>query len=196
MREYGSGEITPHEAVLGLISQGRSTVAGLRLRLDKEFPHANYAPNTATTALRRLARKNHVRLVRAGDDSAEDLYEITEEGLAQVEEWLYELMSVPAPLRDALQAKLAFVPPHGVARLVGIVRILEDAAAQQYGVEHAKIKTLGIGSVVEGNYLLELQLIRHHFTANLWGQEAKRLAGLRRDLERLQANFDARRPEP
>lgn len=185
MREYSSGEVKPHEAVLGLIALGRTTVAGLRSRLEREFPHANYAPNTASTALPRLAAKGHVRLVQQASDEARDIYEITPQGMSIVEDWLYEIASVPAPQRNAIQAKLAFVGASGVPRLIGIVKVLEEAAAQQYGVEHGKIKTLTFGGRIDGNPDQELQRIRHHFTANLWGQESKRLAGLRKDLERF-----------
>ena len=187
MREYRSGEITPHEAVLGLIAQGRTTVAGLRGRLEREFPHANYSPNTARMALKRLADKGDVRLVEHGSYDGGDVYEITRQGMGAFEDWLYEIASVPAPQRDAIQAKLAFVPAHGVGRLMAIVKVLEDAAAQQYGVEHGKIKTINFGGRVEGNPGLELQCIRHQFTASMWGQESKRLAGLRQDLEKFYA---------
>jgi DNA-binding PadR family transcriptional regulator len=192
MREYSSGEVTPHEAVLGLVARGRTTVAGLRVRLEREFPHANYAPNTANIALRRLATKGHVRLVEPGHDAAEDIYEITRQGMKVFEEWLYEIPSVPATQRDSMQAKLAFLPPHGAGRLLGIVKVHEEAAAQQYGVEHGRIKTLNIDGRVDGNADLELQCIRHQFTANLWGQEQKRLAGMRKDLERFQARHGAK----
>jgi DNA-binding PadR family transcriptional regulator len=185
MREYRSGEVTPHEAVLGLIAQGRTTVAGLKGRLEREFPHANYAPNTASMALRRLAAKGQARLVEHGGEDAADVYEITGPGMGVLEDWLYEIVSVPAPQRDSIQAKLAFLPADGVGRLVAIIKVLEEAAAHQYGVEHGKIKTLNIGGRVAGNPGLELQCIRHQFTANLWGQEQKRLAGLRKDLEKF-----------
>ncbi len=187
MREYRSGEVTPHEAVLGLIAQGRTTVAGLKGRLERQFPHANYAPNTASQALKRLAAKGQVRLVEHGGDDSEDIYEITRQGMNVYEDWLYEIVSVPAPQRDSIQAKLAFLPADGVGRLVAIVKVLEEAAAQQYGVEHGRIKTLNIGGRVAGNPDLELQCIRHQFTASLWVQESKRLAGLRKDLEKFRA---------
>jgi DNA-binding PadR family transcriptional regulator len=185
MREYSSGEVTPHEAVLGLIALGRSTVAALHGRLDKEFPHANLPPNTARTGLTRLARKGHVRLVREGEERAQDLYEITELGLRRSEELLYEAVSIPAPLRDALQAKLAFVRPHAASmgKLIDVIGALEDAAADQFGIEHGKINALNIGRRVEGNPQLELQRIRLKYTATIWGQEAKRLASLRKELE-------------
>jgi DNA-binding PadR family transcriptional regulator len=187
MREYRSGEVTPHEAVLGLMAQGRITVGSLRLRLEREFPQANYAPNTARSALKRLADKGHVRLVKHGGDDAADVYEITQQGMRVFEEWLYEIASVPATQRDSMQAKLAFLPTQGAGRLLSIVKVLEEAAAQQYGVAHGRIKTLNIDGRVDGNPDLELQCIRHQFTANLWGQEQKRLAGLRKDLERFHA---------
>jgi DNA-binding PadR family transcriptional regulator len=192
MREYSSGEVTPHEAVLGLIAQGRSTVAALHSRLDKAFPHANYAPNTARTGLKRLAEKGQVRLVREGEEPSQDEYEITELGLRLFEERLYETAIVPAPLRDAVLAKLAFVRPHGVARLIGIVKALEDAAAQQYGSEHGKINTLNISGLVDGNPNLELQRIRLKYTATVWGQETKRLASLRKELEDFQEKLRTR----
>ncbi len=185
MREFRSAEVTPHEAVLGLLAQGRTTVAGLKGRLEREFPHANYAPNTASMALRRLAAKGQARLVEHGGEDGADVYEITGQGMGVLEEWLYEIVSVPAPQRDSIQAKLAFLPADGAGRLLAIIKVLEEAAAQQYGVEHGRIKTLNIGGRVAGNPDLELQCIRHQFTANLWGQEQKRLAGLRKDLERF-----------
>jgi DNA-binding PadR family transcriptional regulator len=185
MREYRTGEATPHDAVLGLIAQGRNTVEGIRTRLEREFPYANYPRNTASMALKRLADKGHVRLIERSGDDAANVYEITREGMSVFEDWLYELASVPAPQRDAMQAKLAFLPAQGAPRLLAIVRVLEEAAAYQYGVEHGKIRTLTLGGNVDGNADRELQCIRHQFTASLWGQESKRLAGLRKDLERF-----------
>jgi DNA-binding PadR family transcriptional regulator len=187
MGEYRTGEATPLEAVLGLISQGPTTVAALRARLEREFPHANFSPNTASMALKRLAEKGQVRIAEHRSDHAENIFEITPEGMSLFEEWLYELASVPATQRDAMQAKLTFLPAEGVDRLMAIAKVLEEAAAQQYGVEHGKIKTLTLGRKVDGNATLELQCIRHQFTASLWGQESKRLAGLRKDLERFRA---------
>ena len=185
MGEYRTGEATPHDVVLGLIAQRRNTVGGIRTRLEREFPHANYSPNAASMALKRLAEKGQVRLVEHGSDHAADVYEITRQGMRFFEEWLYELASVPATQRDAMQAKLTFLTAHGAERLIAIVKVMEEAAAHQYGVEHGAIKTLNLGGKVDGNEHLELQCIRHQFTASLWGHEAQRLAGLRKDLERF-----------
>lgn len=188
MPVYGSGEVTPQMAVLGLISQGRSTVAALGQRLEKEFPHANYAPNSARTGLLRLAKKGDVRLVREGEGPSEDLFEITELGLGNFEEWLYKVAIIPMPLRDPLQGKLTFVGPDDIAGLVEKVKAFEDAAARNFGDEHGKISTLSLGGV-DGNPRLELQRIRLSFTATMWGQEAKRLMALRQQLEDFQAKL-------
>lgn len=188
MPVYGSGEVTPQMAVLGLISQGRSTVAALGQRLEKEFPHANYAPNSARTGLLRLAKKGDVRLVREGEGPSEDLFEITELGLGNFEEWLYKVAIIPMPLRDPLQGKLTFVGPDDIVGLVEKVKAFEDAAARNFGDEHGKISTLSLGGV-DGNPRLELQRIRLSFTATMWGQEAKRLMALRQQLEDFQAKL-------
>jgi DNA-binding PadR family transcriptional regulator len=189
MAEYGTGEIKPHEAVLGLMACGRSSAGALKHRLEREFPQANYAPNTANTALRRLADKGHVRVLDPDGRASEDVYEITQQGLDVFESWLYDMVAIPAPLRDPLQAKLAFVRPDGVGGLISIIRVLEEAAAHQYGVEHGRLRTLHVARGITGKPDLELQSIRHKYTASLWGHEAKRLAKLRKDLEQLQANL-------
>jgi DNA-binding PadR family transcriptional regulator len=189
MSEHRSAEVTPHEAVLGLLAQGRTTVEGLKGRLAREFPHANYAPNTASMALRRLVEKGQAQLVKHGDDDTTDVYEITRPGVNVFEDWLYEVVSIPSPQRDAIQAKLAFVPVSGVGRFLGIIKILQEAAAHQYGVEHGKVKTIEIGRGVGRNPDLELERIRHQYTASLWGAEQKRLAALCKSLEIFRAKY-------
>jgi len=194
MPDYSSGEIKPTEAVLGLIAQGRTTVAGLRARLDRAFPHANYAPNTVTNALPRLTAKGHIRLVKHGGDDDAAIYEITREGMTVFEDWLYEIASIPTPQRDAIQAKLAFLPAagaDGIARFLAIIKVLEDAAACEYGAEHGKIKTLHLSGSVADNPDLELECIQRQYTANRWGYEAKALAHLRKSLEAFEAKHGA-----
>jgi DNA-binding PadR family transcriptional regulator len=193
MREYGSGEVTPHMAVLGLMSQGRSTAAALHDRLAREFPQANYAPNSARTGLVRLAKKGQVRVVREGEEPSQDIYEITDLGLRVLEEWLYETTIPPAPLRDPVQGKLAFVGPPDIGRLIETVRAFEEAAGRNYGTEHGKVHTLSLRGVADRSPRLELQLIRLKYTTTLWGQEAKRLTVLRQELEDLQEKLAAAR---
>jgi DNA-binding PadR family transcriptional regulator len=185
MGDHSTGEATPHWAVLGLISQGRTTVAALRDRLDREFPKANYPPNAARTVLQRLAEKGQARLVREGDAPAESLYEITTQGQRELDGWVYEVIP---PLRDAMHAKLTFLEPSQIARLIEAVRLCEDAALRSYGVEKGEASRLTLRGV-DGNSRLELQLIKRRYTSNLWGQEAKRLTALRHELEELQAKL-------
>ncbi len=188
---YKSGEVAPQMAVLGLLSQGSSTVAALGHRLEKEFPHANYAPNTARTGLRRLAEKSETRLIREGEGPGDDLYEITELGLENFENWLYGASITPMPLRDPLHGKLAFVGPADIGGLIATVKALEEAAAHNFAGEHGKISALGL-SRVQGDPRRELRRIRLAFAATLWGQEVKRLMALRAQLEAFQRNVQQR----
>jgi hypothetical protein len=186
MPTYGSGALKPQMAVLGLLSQGRGTVASIATRLSSDFPHANYAPNSAHTSLPRLAEKGHARLVREGEESSENLYEITPPGLRHFEEWLHDVAIVPLPLSEPLHGKLAFIDLKGIGKAIEMVRVYEEAAASKYGSIHGLIHALTIRNLA-GSPSLELDRIRLEYTATLWGQQAQRLTGLREKLEHLQS---------
>jgi DNA-binding PadR family transcriptional regulator len=191
MRAYGSGDLTPQMAVLGLMSQGRGSVAAIATRLSREFPHANYPRNSAHTGLPRLAEKGHVRLVREGEESSEDLYEITPPGLQHFQDWLHDVAIVPPPLREPLHGKLAFIDLKGIGKGIEMIRVYEDAAASKYGSMHGLVHALSIRDH-RGSPSLELDRIRLEYTATLWGQQTQRLTGLREKLEHLQSRLAGR----
>jgi hypothetical protein len=192
MQAYSSGDVTPQRAVLGLLAQGRGTVAALYERLLEEFPDANYAPNTAHNSLPRLAAKGHARFVHEGEEPSQDVYEITELGLLDIDEWIFDAALVPTPLRDPVQGKLAFIgpSPSSLGRFIKIVELLEKATADRFGQEHGKIDTLNIRGVT--NPGLELQRIRLKYRASKWGGETKRLTALRKELEEFKAKLAER----
>jgi DNA-binding PadR family transcriptional regulator len=175
-------------AVLGLVSQGRGSVATVTLRLSKEFPDANFPRNSAHTGLPRLAEKRYVRLVREGEESSQDIYEITDLGLRRFEEWLHDVAVVPPPLRDPLQGKLTFIDVAELGSIIEMARAYEDAAVDQYANAHGKVSALTIRDVT-GSPSLELNRIRLEYTATLWGQQAKRMTGLREKLENLRSRL-------
>ena len=185
MPASGSGDLSPQMAVLGLMTQGRASVATVHARLFKEFPYANYPRNSAHTGLPRLAEKGHVRLVRSGEESSEDIYEITPAGLKRFETWLHSIAVIPPPIRDPLQGKLAFIDLDGLDRIIAIVQKYEDAAAKEYSKMHGLVHALTMRGVA-GRPQLKLERIRLEFTATLWGQQTHRLSGLRQKLEALQ----------
>ena len=180
-------------AVLGLLTRGRASVATVHTRLSEEFPHSNFPRNSAYTGLPRLADKGWVRLVRPGEESSEDIYEITPHGLEAFEHWLHGIAVMPPPIRDPLHGKLAFVGLDGLDRIIEIVKEYEKAASKAYSSAHGEVHALTIRGVA-GRPQLKLDRIRHEFTATLWGQQTLRLSGLREKLEDLKNELD--HPEP
>jgi len=191
MGQYSSGNMKPRMAVLGLLAQGRTTAVALARSIEQEFPHANFAPNSAHSNLPRLADGGQARLVEQGQQTSLDVYEITDLGLREFQEWLYEVAIVPLPLRDPLYGKLVFIGPsrESVGRLIKIVELFESATQARFGSEQGKINTLNIRGVKSPR--VELQRIGLTYTAARWGGEARRLTALREGLE----EFHAKLPE-
>jgi DNA-binding PadR family transcriptional regulator len=195
MQAYSAGDVNPQRAVQGLLAQGRTTAAALYERLLEAFPDANYAPNTALKSLPRLAAKGFARIVQEGEESSQDVYEITEEGLLDNDEWIFDAELVPTPLRDPVQGKLAFIgpTPARIDQFIKIVELFEKATSDRFGKEQGKLTTLNLRGVT--NSRLELQRIRLKYTASKWGGEAKRLTALRKELEEFKAKLAAQAGE-
>lgn len=182
-----SGELTPQMAVLGLIARGPNSIATIAARLNREFPHANFARNTAHNALPRLATHGYTRVVREGEQSTDNVYEITPKGLRHFEERLYDEADRYVQ-RDPVGGLLAFTALEHLGRTIETVRAYEEAAADRYAATHGLIHGLTIRDLA-GSPSLELERIRLEYLAALWGQQAKRMTGVREKLEHLQARL-------
>ncbi|HEY5344224.1 MAG TPA: hypothetical protein VIJ66_11285 [Solirubrobacteraceae bacterium] len=132
------------EAVLGLVLERPGNSYQLERRLEGRFGSAQFGHATAYHALKRLTKQGLIRPVEdsspPADSSADALtataelsataYEATPEGAAHFKHWLRASTATP-PVREELQAKIAFCGPEDLPRMVEIVREAELACAVQ-----------------------------------------------------------------
>jgi DNA-binding PadR family transcriptional regulator len=132
------------EAVLGLVIESPGNSYQLERRLEGRFGSAQFGHATAYHALKRLTKQGLIRPIEdsrppaesSADDGTEAVelpgttYEATPEGLAYFKHWLRASSSTP-PVREELQAKIAFCGPEDLPRMVEIVREAELACSAQ-----------------------------------------------------------------
>ena len=132
------------EAVLGLVIEQPGNSYQLERRLERRFGSAQFSHATAYHALKRLAKQGLIRPVEdtspaapssaGGRSDAAELpataYEATPAGIAHFRRWLRSATAMP-PVREELQAKIAFCGPEDLPRMVEIVREAEMACSTQ-----------------------------------------------------------------
>ncbi len=132
------------EAVLGLVIEQPGNSYQLERRLEGRFGSAQFGHATAYHALKRLTKQGLIRPIEdasspagsaagAATEAAElpgTTYEVTPEGVAYFKHWLRASSATP-PVREELQAKIAFCGPEDLPRMVEIVREAELACAAQ-----------------------------------------------------------------
>jgi DNA-binding PadR family transcriptional regulator len=132
------------EAVLGLVIERPGNSYQLERRLEGRFGSAQFGHATAYHALKRLTKQGLIRPVGDSSPSADPsagvvaeatelpatTYEATPEGAAHFKNWLRASTATP-PVREELQAKIAFCGPEDLPRMVEIVREAELACAAQ-----------------------------------------------------------------
>jgi DNA-binding PadR family transcriptional regulator len=143
MGRTASQPLSAGEAVLGLVIELPGNSYQLERRLDGRFGSAQFGHATAYHALKRLAKQGLIRPVgdsrppaqadanaRAEAGEPATVYEATEAGVAHFRDWLLAATATP-PLREELQAKIAFCGPRDLSRMIQIVREAELACAAQ-----------------------------------------------------------------
>jgi DNA-binding PadR family transcriptional regulator len=132
------------EAVLGLVIELPGNSYQLERRLEGRFGSAQFGHATAYHALKRLTKQGLIRPVEDSTSPGESsagapteavelpgtTYEVTPAGVAHFKHWLRASTATP-PVREELQAKIAFCGPEDLPRMVEIVREAELACAAQ-----------------------------------------------------------------
>jgi len=132
------------DAVLGLVIELPGNSYQLEQRLEARFGSAQFSHATAYHALKRLSKQGLISPIEdpgpaaqspaSADADVADLpataYEATPAGIAHFRRWLRASTATP-PVREELQAKIAFCGPEDLPRMVAIVREAELACAAQ-----------------------------------------------------------------
>jgi DNA-binding PadR family transcriptional regulator len=138
------------DAVLGLVIELPGNSYQLEQRLEARFGSSRFSHATAYHALKRLSKQGLIRPIEDSSPGAQsaasadadadvdvdvaDLpataYEATPAGIAHFRRWLRASTATP-PVREELQAKIAFCGPEDLPRMVAIVREAELACAAQ-----------------------------------------------------------------
>lgn len=134
------------EAVLGLVIEQPGNSYQMEQRLERRFGSAQFGHATAYHALKRLTKQGLIRPIEDASVSADAApgagapteaaelpgtnYEATPAGVAYFRHWLRASTATP-PVREELQAKIAFCGPEDLPRMVEIVREAELACAAQ-----------------------------------------------------------------
>jgi DNA-binding PadR family transcriptional regulator len=141
------------EAVLGLVIELPGNSYQLERRLDGRFGSAQFGHATAYHALKRLTKQGLIRPIEGSSASAEPsedavtgaaeplgtAYEATPDGVAYFKHWLRASSATP-PVREELQAKIAFCGPEDLPRMVEIVREAELACLAQLEDLNARMR--------------------------------------------------------
>jgi DNA-binding PadR family transcriptional regulator len=132
------------EAVLGLVIERPGNSYQLERRLEGRFGSAQFGHATAYHALKRLAKQGLIQPVSdlspsarpepstrlQGGELPSTAYEATPAGITHFRRWLRASTATP-PVREELQAKIAFCGPEDLPRMIEIVREAELACAGQ-----------------------------------------------------------------
>jgi DNA-binding PadR family transcriptional regulator len=118
------GDLNAPVLVLGLLHQQEDTIAGLDLRLQRQFAAAGFSRGSANKSIPGLAERGLIKLVERGDKSTLARYRITPVGTEYFLSWLRQTELSPT-VRDVLQCKFAFFQ---LDEIPGIIEALEDQA--------------------------------------------------------------------
>jgi DNA-binding PadR family transcriptional regulator len=188
----GTAELTPRMMVLGLVVQEEDTAAGVERRLADQFASARFPRKSAYKNLPSLAKQGLVRLVEKGPPKSPglDRYEPTSEGVRVLREWLRRT-ELPPAIRDVVQCKLEFVERETLEVLIRIIQQEEEAYIFAHDVVSRQVRReqrMRLARPKEPvGWRAKLRGIQAKDEATLWGLMARRLEGLRGELEELLA---------
>lgn len=188
MKPRRAGDLMPNMAVLGLVVQRPDTAAGLALRMEQEFPDAQFASNAPHNNLPFLAKEGYVLLVKRGERPSLDLYRGTPKGATAVQTWICESDAAPPGWRDALRGKLAFAEQESLLEVLQEIREQEDHCAREYATTHRRVSSRREQERHAGeplDFRKELTDILDADEASLLGLRVTRLRLLREDVEGL-----------
>lgn len=191
------GNLVAIKAILSLLLDGPETHANIRKRLRRKYPHADWSRSIVNVSLPALVAQGLIVLIGSGERRGDDLYEITEEGVADCRRSVREQSRSVGPLREPLESWIENSTPEELPRIIANIRALELEATQKQSEAQAHLNSerqLGRCGPPNGSdhrgrahYAILLDRVTH------WRQRAERYKKLRANLR---GNHDLHQRRP
>lgn len=191
------GNLTAIKVILSLLLDGPETHANITKRLRREYPHAGWSRSIVYASLPALVAQGLIVLIGQGDRRGDDLYEITDAGIAEFERWARETSRSVGPLRDPLQGWIENAKPEELPAVIATVRTVELEATTKVSEAQAHLNSerqLGrLGPRDGSDYEGRLRYAVLADSVLYWEQRVTRYKVLR---ENLRGNRDKHRRRP
>ncbi len=191
------GNLAAIKAVLSLLLDGPETQASIKKRLRRDYQHANWSRSIVNSSLPALVAQGLIVLIGTGERREEDVYEITDVGIAEFRRWVRESSRLIGPLRDPLQMWIENSKPEELPLIIATVREVELEARGKLSEAQAHLNSerqLGRCGPADGSdhrgrlrFAMLFNAVKH------WDQEIERLKTLRANL-RGSRELHQRRP--
>jgi DNA-binding PadR family transcriptional regulator len=123
------GNLAAIKVVLSLLLDGPETHASIKKRLRREYPHAAWSRSIVNVSLPALVAQGLIVLIGSGARRGDDLYEITDDGVAEFRQRAPEAARAVGPLRDPLQGWIENTMPEDLPRVIATIREVELEAS-------------------------------------------------------------------
>lgn len=191
------GNLPAVKAILSLFLDGPDTHAGIKDRLRRDFPHAAWAPSIVNSSLPALVTQGLLVLIASGEKRGDDLYEITEAGIADFRKWMREAPRSTGPMREPLQVWVENSTPEELPRVLGVIRETEREATKKVAEAQKHLNSermLGrLGPPDGSDYPGRVRYAMLADTVLYWEHRVNRCKALRMNL-RARRDMHARRP--
>jgi DNA-binding PadR family transcriptional regulator len=191
------GTLAAIKVILSFLLDGPETHENIKKRLRREYPHANWSRSVVNVSLPALVAQGLIVLIGSGARRGDDLYEITEEGIADCRRSAPEASRSVGPLREPLEIWIENSKPEELPRIIATIKALEREASDKQSDAQMRLNSerqLGRcgpsnGSAYQGraHYAVLLDNVMY------WRQRAERYKQLRASL-RGSHDLHQRRP--
>ncbi len=191
------GSLAANKAILSLFLAGPETHSNIKARLRREYGDARWSRSIVNSSIPALAEQGHVRLLREGEKRADDLYEITKQGVGEFRRYMRESPRAPAPLREPLQLWIEHSTPDELPVLLSVIRETELAASSELEAAQLRLHNdralgkLGPKDGSDWNGRMRYAVLSDRVL--YWQQRVERCMGLRQMLTGGR-NMHSRRP--
>jgi len=133
------GHLAAIKAILSLLLDGPETQENIKKRLRREHPHAGWNRSIVNVSLPPLVAQGLIVLIGAGKRREDDLYEITEAGIADCRQSARDASLSVGPLREPLELWIEHSTPDEQPQIIAHIRKLELEVNSELSAAQARL---------------------------------------------------------